>query len=513
MTARITAQEAHAVEAAAEKEINAAELGRAAEANAHLIEALNSNNMAHLAAHDAEKAKHEAELATAKEEYKEKLQVALEAKNAAQKTSRDVAQLEMEALNKAVVDFKAAASEMSIPALLTDRESKAAPAEIRPAKSYKSAFKKKATRGVYVNTRFHDMHILGWMRHRAAHQQALQSKIARVLGVQLDEMGPVSEIGGSVIATFFLTTNRGMHDVCIGIEAAGKALFRDTVLEGFEFDVIVKERAMSTAEMQQWKQIIDAMRAEEVEQPSLDLKGMETEEKVQADTGVGALAAFQRYLPRRCLAPSDNGRTDFHTQRSPQLSPEGNHAPTTSHERMRLIWGGSSPIMASAGQVASQSSPTTVGVHQSSPTTAGVGQSLPKISTADQSSPAIAGVDQSSPRDLTPGSRRSAWGRCRKAAQDRELRCRRPPSPRRRTVTAVEDPQDTGPMLSAPRFGPTRTVSPDTRDSADGIHMRSSYLRRYSSDSATRRRPELAHVSDVVPGSSTPEVQGGGQIE
>ena len=79
-----------------------------------------------------------------------------------------------------------------------------------------------------------------------------------------------------------------MHDVCTGIEAAGKALFRGSVLEGFEYDVIVKERAMSNAEIQQWKQITDAMRAEESEQPSLgvvpDLKlGSEAEAKVICD--------------------------------------------------------------------------------------------------------------------------------------------------------------------------------------------------------------------------------------
>ena len=78
-------------------------------------------------------------------------------------------------------------------------------------------------KGVYVHTRFHDLHLPEWLQHKEANRKGLQTFVARLLKVSVDDMGPVTEVAGSVVATFFLATDRFANDIYIDVRAPDKA--------------------------------------------------------------------------------------------------------------------------------------------------------------------------------------------------------------------------------------------------------------------------------------------------
>ena len=119
---------------------------------------------------------------------------------------------------------------------------------------------KEGPRGVHVHVRFHDMNLAFWLRKREAHHLALKTGVAKYLKVSTDDMGPVTEVEGSVIATFFLSSDRYLEDIFIDIQGAGN-IFDGTELEGHHFDTIVKHEADNHPdEIKKWKDETDEKR-------------------------------------------------------------------------------------------------------------------------------------------------------------------------------------------------------------------------------------------------------------
>jgi len=92
--------------------------------------------------------------------------------------------------------------------------------------------------GVFVITRFLNMTLPQWNGNLECYNEALKDGLARTLNVSVHDMGPVSVVKGSVIATLFLRTKAREEDIYVDIMTAGTDIFEGP-LAGIAFESVV----------------------------------------------------------------------------------------------------------------------------------------------------------------------------------------------------------------------------------------------------------------------------------
>merc|ERR1740117_1304788 len=126
---------------------------------------------------------------------------------------------------------------MEPPGGATDSASAPGKASV-PASEFETVDDDDDEEGVFVITRFLNMTLPQWNGNLEGYNEALKDGLARTLNVSVHDMGPVSVVKGSVIATLFLRTKAREEDIYVDIMTAGTDIFEGP-LAGIAFESVV----------------------------------------------------------------------------------------------------------------------------------------------------------------------------------------------------------------------------------------------------------------------------------